>query len=160
MYLIPGFSLLAASWVWRWCEDPSRHGDWPAKRAVLLFLAVVPLVFYPYGMLKTHAVHDAVNSLALVVALVLAAGAVLRAREWTPESRRRRMLAVLALSGLANVSQMISYRNEPARDFEFCQHARAEHLRTGAPVTAPAGLDRFFTRDYYCKDIPFREEGE
>lgn len=159
MYLLPGFSLLAASWAVRWLERPASTTLWSNARVLPVALAFVPFVFYPYGMLKTNAAHDAVNSLALVTALVLAVLTLIRRRDWTPEARHRRLLVIVAISGLANISQMISYRREPTRDFEFCERARVEHERTGQPVSVPDGLDAFFTRDYYCAGIPLREEG-
>lgn len=154
IYLVPFYSLTAAEAMLRMqTQNPgalSRRLKIFAGVAVFLFLA-----FYPYGVIKTNMVHDVINSLGLLTTAIFAA-------VWTfrGENSTRRWLVLVGAVGVVNISQMINYRNQPWLDYEFCNKAREEHARTGQPVPAPPGLDKFFTRDLYCRGIPLIEPAE
>lgn len=150
LYLFPLYSIFIARWVQRCVTAPEslkklvRHPRW------ISFGVFVLLLHYPWGRLQSNLFHDVCNSLGLLSTTVAFTYLFLKSR-----LNLKRILVLITIAGITNISQMINYRNEPKKDWEFCQKAREEYARTGQPVVSP--LDAHFTRDYYCKGIPLIE---
>lgn len=157
LYLTPFFSITAAEAINRLLHSPSLVTVSRGARAWPVGIVLVCLLAYPYGILKTHLVHDAVNSLVLLGGGIALALLWLRSVGTSRAPRLAAVALVVAASGFGNISQMISYRNEPPRDAQFCQEARREHSQTGSPVRVPPDLPPHFTRAYYCAGIPLED---
>ncbi len=153
LYLFPLYSILIAQWIFRCLNSPETLAVFRRQQWILIFLPIFVFLMYPFGRLQSNFIHDVCNSLLLVGATM---GFVVLL--WKGRLTEKKMLVVLTVAAIGNVSQMVNYRNEPAKDYLFCQQAREQFAKTGQPVLSP--LDHHFARDFYCREIPLVEPAE
>jgi len=145
LLLTPALALLCAGCVEHLLKTPLAKKD----RIWLSVLGVLFLAFYPYGIFKSNAVHDALNSILFVVSVIGFIAVLWRRSKLTPALA----LLFVALGVVGNVSQTINYRNEPDTERSFCEKARAEFQATGRPVETHE--ERSSAKDFlYCRGIP------
>lgn len=151
IYLVPTVALFCADFFFR----VTKAGGTVLIKARLqdkVLIGVVGLLvigLYPYGILKTNVIQDGINSAALALGGLWLLLQVLR-----QQIKKEHLLALTALTGLANASQMIGARNEPPRDYEFCKSARQDFARTGQPIKVPNDLSETYTLNFYCRGVP------
>lgn len=150
LYLFPLYALFVARWLLRCIREPESLRFLHGHRWLVIFLTIFVFAMYPFGRLQTNLIHDISNSLMIVGSTVAFVTLLLRRR-----LTEKAILIVLTIAAVGNVSQMVNYRNEPAKDYHFCNAAREEFARTQQPVQSP--LDKDFARDFYCRDIPLKE---
>jgi len=145
LYFTPLFALLIGWYVAQFFTVTP-----PAAPAAkwLWAMSLLVLATYSYGLYQTSLVHDATNSVLILISVPLLAFSFFKVKE----ARFKAMLSVLALLALINTSQMINYRNEKPLDFEFCTKAKQEYEKTRSPVRSPYPDD--FTLRFYCRGIP------
>lgn len=144
-YLVPAYSILVGSFITRLIDKQdfvlnlAKTKAWTAPAIFLLL--------YPYGMYKNIIWLDVINSLSyLLVTITFFI--------WWRQGKidHLRIVATISIIAVINSLQMINWRSEPALDAEFCAKAKLEYEKTGQPVKT--SLDDFWTRTYYCGDIP------
>ncbi len=159
VYLMPMWSLLAAFMIVKiihlksWSTSIAKEIlDFPRLYwGILIYLCIS----YPFGIYQSSRLHDIINSICLVGA-ALAFGFFLFRRQPSLQEfghRRSAILAFMIVGASANFSQVVNYRNEADSEFEFCQHAKEEFLRTGKSVSTRERRTR--AKDMiYCRGIP------
>ena len=149
IYLMPAAAILSADFLLRVKNRTLQITVNKNQKILLWFATLILVALYPYGALKTNAILDGATSIVLLITAIFAT-------KWFIGNQLniKKGLLLLALTGLANTSQMINVRNEAPTDFEFCKKAREEFSKTGQPVKAPPETSNHYVRRLYCKGIP------
>lgn len=142
-FFMPAYALLCASLTHALFTNTSTLRTKP-----LFWVTLVFVIVYPYGAYKSNAVHDALNSLMLAGSALFVVTKI-----WKRSLLPATLTTAVAISAFANFSQTMNYRNESDTEFPFCESAREEYARTGAPVHTKEPWTR--TKAYlYCMGIP------
>lgn len=147
MLWMPAFALLCANFLGDLIER-----EFKLDRAFVI-ICIVLLARYPFGIYKTNAIHDGINS----AVFVLTALAFLFSQKFRGNSK-----AIATLCGavaLANFSQTVNYRNEPDTEYAFCEQAKAVYGATGQPVRTKE-LPSLAKEFVYCRKIPIVYENQ
>lgn len=148
LFLTPGLALLLARCIERWTT--AQNSDKLARREqiAIMLLGLLTTALYPYGIFKSNAVHDAINSAGFILSTLALFFLI-----WNRSFSGRAAMTLVAISAALNVSQTINYRNEPDTERSFCESARREYQTTGQPVHTQTA--RSAAKDFlYCRDLP------
>jgi hypothetical protein len=144
-FFMPAYALMCANLTANLLKSPSTT---IARPNAFFVTSLVFVIVYPYGAFKSSFIHDVINSLMLAGSALF-----LLKKIWSRTLMPALLTAAISVSALANFSQTMNYRNEPDTEFPFCESARAEYARTGAPVHTKEPWTR--TKAYlYCMGIP------
>lgn len=118
-----------------------------SRRLEAVFLFILAAV-YPFGIYKSSPILDALASIALVGATLAAIYFTLK----TTISPAKPWLwpALVGLTALGNVFQLLNYRAEPSRDREVCAQALIEAEATGTAIPAEILQASDARRLLYC----------
>jgi hypothetical protein len=148
LFWLPAFALLGASWL----EGlfASSEGMLTPSKSIATTIAVTVAALYPFGIFKSNIIHDAINSAAIVISILIFVYYFF----WREAKPTARAIAAFLVTGfLINFSQTANYRNEPDTERSFCEHARKEYEATGRPVHAPEASRSDAKSLLYCAPI-------
>lgn len=142
LFALPFFALLCANLFSKIFIGGMAH---IAKPKVFIAMGLFFVAFYPYGIFKTNAIHDAITSVVIILSTLI----FIFARN----NLRKIALVLICVAALANFSQMVNYRNEPDSEYTFCEWAKQEYARTHEPIITHERHTQ--TKDLlYCRGIP------
>ena len=156
LYLLftPALALLCARFFERSFMANSVLGAALEHRLAIAVLGVFFAAVYPYGIFQSNLVHDVMNSTMFILAsLMMIYFVKKKVAGSTP------ILSLIALSSLANFSQVVNYRNERDTERSFCNKARTAFARTGKPVVTTEE-DSIAKTYLYCVGIPVQYQSK
>lgn len=166
VYLMPMWAFLCAHVALRffdWMKNTSS--PFPSQvfeyRKFFIAISIAVTAFYPFGIFQSSRVHDIINSVLLISALIAFWWWLRRFEKGllTKTKALKPLTLTILLAAAANFSQVTNYRNEPDTEYAFCEKARAEFAATGRPVQTTERRTRA-KDEAYCRDIPIEYHGQ